>query len=279
MAGCPHRCSYCNQAALHPQASGLPSLREIERIADLYFGRLPCTGDPAGRPYVSAHGTNAIGQIAFYGGNFCGLRPDDKTRLLDDAMSLVQSRCLDGIRVSTRPDCVTEDEARFLAEHGVRFVEIGAQSFDDTVLEYVRRGHLSAAVGQAVAHLKAAGIGVSIHLMAGLPGASRESDVESARRAAALSPDAVRIHPTLVLKGSALEGEWRAGAYAPLALDEAVARCAAMMDVFAAAAIPVIRVGLHGDDELTTGRALAAGPFHPNLRDLVNRALGVRHEV
>ena len=193
----------------------------------------------------------------------------EKDRLLGIAATLVRERALDGVRVSTRPDGVDAVEAVFLAAQGVTFVELGAQSFDEAVLLRARRGHTVADVAVAAGHLREAGIGVSLHLMAGLPGASLESDRASAARAAALAPDAVRIHPTLVLKGAALEDEWRAGAYAPLSLEEAVARCAAMMDVFASAAIPVIRVGLHGDDELVSGRAFCAGPFHPNLRDLV----------
>ena len=270
MAGCPHRCTYCNQAALHPRAPGLPTLQEIEEIADLYFGA-PSLPSSSQR---STHNPQPIRQIAFYGGSFSGLSRGEKTRLLQDAGGIVKARGLDGVRVSTRPDLVTVDEAGFLAACGVRFCEVGAQSFDGEVLARAKRGHTGRDVGGAVRNLRAAGMGVSIHLMAGLPGASPASDVESARRAADLGPDAVRIHPTLVLTGSALEEEWRAGRYAPLTLDEAVARCAAMMDVFAAASIPVIRVGLHGDDELVSGRALCAGPFHPNFRDLVVRRSG-----
>lgn len=261
MAGCLHRCAFCNQAALHPGALGLPSPDAIEKAADLYFGARSLSPS-------SQH----VREIAFYGGNFSGLPEGDKARLLGNAAALRYTHGATGVRASTRPDHLTAVEAAFLAARGVTFVELGAQSFDDTVLEAANRGHTAADVERAVHHLKAAGIGMSIHLMCGLPGASFESDLLSARRAAGLNPDAVRIHPTLVLRGSALEREWHAGAYTPLTLDEAVARCAAMIGVFEAARIPVIRVGLHGDDALAA--ALCAGPFHPNLRDLVESERG-----
>lgn len=272
MAGCPHRCAFCNQAALHPDSRGLPSAREVEKAADLYFGARP----PSVSSQPSTLDPQPVRELAFYGGNFSGLPAGEKARLLDAAAALRCTHGTTGVRVSTRPDHVTAGEAAFLAAGGVTFVEIGAQSFDDAVLERAARGHTAADVARAVACLKAAGIGVSIHLMCGLPGASPASDLESARRAAGLNPDAVRIHPTLVLAGSALEQEWRAGAYIPLTLDEAVARCAAMMGVFLAAGIPVIRVGLHGDDALAA--ALCAGPFHPSLGDLVRKAAGAGQE-
>jgi len=76
-----------------------------------------------------------------------------------------------------------------------------------------------------VAVLKENGFQVGLHLMAGLPGESRESFLESVDKVVELRPDTVRIHPTLVFRDTELADLYRRGAYRPLSLDEAVDVC------------------------------------------------------
>jgi histone acetyltransferase (RNA polymerase elongator complex component) len=217
--------------------------------------------------------------LAFYGGNFCGLPKAKKDFLLDVASKLAGAGKIDGVRISTRPDSVDCGEAEYLSSRGVGFVELGAQSMDDVILHRALRGHTAADVANAVRALKLQDVGTGLHLMLGLPGADEENDLSSARRAAELMPDTVRLHPTLVLKGTGLETECLAGRYTPLTLDEAVKRLAAAIDIFEKAGIKVIRVGIHGDDEILSGRALVAGPFHPSLRTLVEKYRASGHHL
>jgi histone acetyltransferase (RNA polymerase elongator complex component) len=255
MAGCPRRCIFCNQASLHPRSVDFPDENSIRAEVEKYLGW------SKKRPV----------HLAFYGGNFCGLSREEKEVLLRAARALKGEGLIDSFRASTRPDSIDAAEARFLRDGGVSFVEIGAQSFEDEVLLLSSRGHTSKDVETALEALKAAGVGTGIHLMCGLPGSTFEGDVRSAERTAALKPDTARIHPTLVLKGAPLEDDYHAGRYVPLTLDEAARRCAAMMEILEKGGVRVSRVGLHGDDELLTGRALVAGPLHPSLRELARR--------
>jgi histone acetyltransferase (RNA polymerase elongator complex component) len=257
MAGCPHRCIYCNQATLHPGDARLPDEAELDEVAARYLG------------YARDPSSYDVRELAFYGGNFTGLSQTVKRDLLAAARAVVRRHGFDSIRVSARPDDLTAVEAQFLSGNGVRFVETGAQSMNDLVLELAERGHTAADVVAAVKNLQAAKIGAGVHLMLGLPGSDEPCDLESAEAVAALKPDTVRVHPTVVLKNSRLEIDWREGRYTPLTLDEAVSRTRKVLAVFQKAGIPVIRVGLHGDDELLSGRAVVAGPFHPSLRSLV----------
>jgi len=255
MQGCSHRCVFCNQAVLHPEEKKLPDLDSIFSVAEKYTN----------------YSKKEDRELAFFGGNFCGLSRDEKSLMIDHARSVMKAFSIKSIRISTRPDSITDDEAIFLKCSNVAHVELGAQSFDDNVLRISKRGHSSSDIVNSVEILKKHYIRVGLHMMPGLPGANRESDTDSAIKAAELKPDTVRIHPTLVLKGSELEKEYLAGRYKPMSIDETVKRCSSAIDIFTAAGIKVIRVGLHGDDELLSGRAIVAGPFHPSLRDLIKK--------
>jgi histone acetyltransferase (RNA polymerase elongator complex component) len=211
-------------------------------------------------------------QIAFFGGNFLGLHPRTLRRLLEAATTLVREGKARGIRFSTRSDTVDDARLSLLASYPVAAVEIGAQSMDDAVLEQNGRGHTSAATEEAVGRLQKRGVPVGVQLMAGLPGDTPAGEVETARRVADLRPDFVRIYPTVVLRGSLLANEWRRGRYRPLGLEEAVERVKEMVRVFRSNRIPVVRMGLAADEELSGG-ALLDGPFHPAFGYLVQAAL------
>jgi len=254
-AGCPHRCAFCNQHAVTGKKAAIPSARamadEVERA-------------------LSRAGTNRFPvQISFYGGNFLGLESGCITRLLDAAERFVQAGRVHGIRFSTRPDTVDDRSIERLRPYTVSTVEIGAQSMDDRVLEAAGRGHDAKATVEAVDRLRQHGLSTGIQLMVGLPGESEASSLETARRIAALSPDFVRIYPTLVLEGSPMSRWYRQGQYRPLALEEAVFRTARLFRIFLANGIPVIRMGLHADQALTAPGVLLAGPHHPAFGHLV----------
>ena len=109
--------------------------------------------------------------------------------------------------------------------------------------------------------------------MAGLPGDSPDRFAETIEQVIALRPDMVRIHPTLVLRDTALAEAFREGTYLPLTLAEAVDLCKNALKALTAAGIPVIRLGLQTTRELEEPGAVVAGPFHPAFRSLVETAL------
>ena len=109
--------------------------------------------------------------------------------------------------VGTRPDALPPETVAFLAELAEEYevwVELGVQSAHDSTLELIRRGHDFAAVENAARALAAAGIRVGCHVIAGLPGENRAMFAETARRVAKLPFSAVKLHPLLILKGTAL---------------------------------------------------------------------------
>jgi histone acetyltransferase (RNA polymerase elongator complex component) len=257
-AGCPHRCVFCNQAAITGQW-GVPADTGDWRIRAREFLR-----------FRRVHG-GAV-QIAFFGGNFLGMPAGHIRMLLAQAAGLIRAGEVQGIRFSTRPDTVNRQTLDLVEHFPVQTVELGAQSMDDEVLRRSRRGHTAADTSAAVELLKEWGYEVGLQMMVGLPGDDDSRLMETGRRIADLKPAFVRIYPTLVLAGSLLETWYHEGRYRPLAVDEAVRQTMPLYRLFRQRGIPVIRTGLQPTEDITDGGAVVAGPFHPAYGHLVQSA-------
>lgn len=246
--GCPCQCVFCNQRAIAGQ-TGAVTAADVRRVAE-----------------EARQGGLSTPELAFYGGSFTAITPEIQESLLAAAQGCVRDGLASGIRLSTRPDCVDEEVCARLRRYGVGTVELGAQSMDDGVLYLAGRGHTAADTVQAATLLRQTGFVLILQLMAGLPGETDAIARESARIAAALRPDGVRIYPVAVLPQTALYDRWRAGVYEPLTVEQAACRCADMLEVFEGARIPVLRVGLNPTEEL--GVQVAAGAYHPAMGEL-----------
>lgn len=257
-SGCPHRCIFCNEnltAGNHPaQTTADAFIRTIET-------------------YLESSDESEPVQIAFYGGTFTGMAMSEQKRLLDLAAPYVQSRKVDSLRISTRPDEIHGTNLDLLMQSGAATVEIGAQSFDDGVLLQSRRGHTAEDSVRAMKLLKERGFTTGIHLMIGLPGDSPERFARTVEKTIALQPDTVRIHPTIVLRDTVLAGKLRDKTYTPISMEEAIEASKEALKKFTAAGIAVIRLGLQTTRELEEPGAVVGGPFHPAFRSLVEGAL------
>ena len=123
-----------------------------------------------------------------------------------------------GITIETRPDYVDEAEARRLRQLGVTRVELGVQSLDESVLRLIVRDHGTAEVRRATQLLKDVGFKVAYHLMQNLPGATPQSDLDSAKTVfedAAYQPDTLKLYPCVVIETAELYAWWREGRYTP----------------------------------------------------------------
>ena len=211
--------------------------------------------------------------VAFYGGSFTSLPREDQLLLLGPLQNLLAAGDVSSIRISTRPDSLDAPAAAFLSESGVRTVELGVQSLDDTVLAQSERGHCAADVEKAVSCLQNEGISVGLQLMPGLPGDTRAISVSSLTRALALRPDFLRIYPTLVVAGTSLARCYAEGSYRPLSLGEAVSLCKILLHRALLAGVPVVRMGLQPTTDLETAGTILAGAYHPAFRQMVEADL------
>ena len=251
-AGCPNDCVFCNQKRI--SGSLLPASAETVRAA------------------VSAIAPGSGYELAFYGGSFTAMPEAEQEELLAATVPARQSGAVATLRVSTRPDAVTEEKLARLRRYGVETVELGAQSMCDEVLRRSGRGHTSLDTVKAAKLVKDAGFTLILQMMTGLPGSDDTRDIASARAIAALAPDGVRVYPTVILRSTPLYDLWRAGEYREHTVEDAVRVCARILSIFYDAEIPVIRMGLNPSDELSGGAA-AGGAYHPALGELVRARL------
>jgi histone acetyltransferase (RNA polymerase elongator complex component) len=254
-SGCLHRCIFCNQKIT---AGNFPL-----KITKEFF-------DSEVKSYLAWNKDKSRKvEIAFYGGSFTGVAPAYQEELLSWAYSFIQKGLVNSIRISTRPDYITESKLPVLKKYGVTIVEIGAQSFIDEVLHFAQRGHDAATIVGAMIILKKHGFQTGLHLMAGLPKDTEEGFIYSLEKTIELKPDMVRIHPVIVFSGTALAEELRKGDYKPLELSDAIDLCKLAWEKLSAAGIRIIRIGVQLTPEMEKDGAVLSGPIHPALGNLV----------
>ena len=120
----------------------------------------------------------------------------------------------------------------------------------------------------AVYKIRKMGFRLGLQLMPGLPGDSEKKFRKSVKDVINLSPDFVRIYPTLVVKNTGLFDMYRQGTFTPWGLERMIEVVKEAVVQFERAGIPVIRVGLHPDQSLL--KNYVDGPFHPSFRYLVD---------
>lgn len=248
--GCPHACSFCDQKSISGEQKQVTPLDVRRELAEAF--RRPLDGKNT--------------EIAFFGGSFTCIPREEMEAFLEEAAPYVQQGKASGIRISTRPDGISEEILDVLKRYGVRSIELGAQSMDDGVLRLNRRGHTAADVEKAVSLIKEYGFSLGLQMMAGLYGDRKESLYKTAEKMIALKPDTVRIYPTVVIEGTYLDELRRRGLYSPLPLQRAVELCAPLLKQFEQSGIKVIRVGLHASETLERRRT--GGAYHPAFREL-----------
>ena len=246
--GCPHACVFCNQREI-TGAAAEEAMRQLNKLNEL--------------PPLEAGF-----ELAFYGGSFTAIPVSEQIHYLEEAKRAVDRGVVRSIRLSTRPDAVDPKTLERLMRYGVTTVELGAQSMRDAVLKASGRGHTADDVRRAAQLIRESGIRLVLQMMTGLPEDDDSGAEDTAKELIALQPDAVRIYPTVIVRGTDLEKRWRRGEYQEHTVEDAVRVCARILPLFDRAGIPVIRLGLNPTEELSGGAALA-GAYHPALGELV----------
>ena len=252
---CPHQCSFCDQRRI-AGTQRPPDPGEVYTIIQ--------------KAIRTVNPSRQTCEIAFFGGSFTGIG----TQLMRAYLDVAARFCgpASGIRLSTRPDYIDEERIKLLGAYPVTTVELGAQSMDDAVLCCNGRGHTAQDTRRAAALLRAAGFSLGLQMMTGLPGDTPAGAKRTAEALCALCPDAVRIYPCVVVRGTELERRYLAGEYAPAPLRESVDLCAQLLLYFEKMGVPVIRLGLHADSRFEA-EDVAAGPFHPAFGELCENAV------
>lgn len=246
--GCPHQCSFCNQKTISGKTKKLTTDDIDEAVK------------------IASENGDGKGEIAFFGGSFTAIEKEYMLSLLKRAKLYIDKGLFKGIRISTRPDCINEEVLTVLKEYGVSSIELGCQSMNDEVLLLNGRGHTAEDVRKAAKLIKEYGFEFGVQMMTGLYGDSDELAVKTAESLIALSPDTVRIYPTVVLECTRLCDLYRKGEYKPQTVEEAAEVCSKLLMMFEEKNIRVIRLGLHSGGNVEEG--FVAGAYHPAFREI-----------
>lgn len=247
--GCPNDCVFCNQRTI----SGKNEFRldtvekEIEETLKTLSLRVP--------------------QIAFFGGSFTGIERGLMIQLLEIANRYIKEGRVDSVRLSTRPDYISEEILDILEKYNVKNIELGIQSMNEKVLTLNRRGHTADTSRHAMELIHSRGFGLTGQMMTGMYGATAEDEMYTAREISRWA-DSARIYPTVTFRGTALADLWDSGEYTPLSMKETVERGAAVYRIFTENGVDVIRIGLQSTEGLHTNEVLA-GEYHDAIGEMI----------
>ena len=244
--GCPNDCIFCNQKKIN----GVENPREISDTAKIIEDALKY-----------AENTDKI-EIAFFGGSFTGI--DIKRQ--EEYLKLANSYGV-GIRLSTRPDYINDSILSFLKKYNVTTIELGVQSMVSEVLSLNERRMTASDTINAVSLIRKYDFSLGIQMMTSMYGSTAEYDLFTAKEIIKLSPDFVRIYPTVVIGDTKLYELYKAGKYKTKTLSETVDICAQIYKLFCEADIPVIRLGLMSSDEIRSDKVI--GAYHEAFGELV----------
>jgi histone acetyltransferase (RNA polymerase elongator complex component) len=248
--GCPHRCAYCSLIATIGDDLTAPTPAEVSElvVAELKRSDIPF-------------------QIAFYGGSFTALPTDTQHDYLEAVNEHKNNPLLHSIRISTRPDCITENILEMLKTRNVSTLEIGVETLDDDILRRIKRGHTTQDTVRAFEMINRFSFSSVAQLMFGLPGEDLKSFSDTVRGTVELKPDYVRLHPTLIFRGTGLDEMYRRGEYEPLSLETAIEWGIKAYRILEETDVEIIRFGLH--EVWTLKGEVVTGPYHPSFGEVV----------
>lgn len=250
---CPNRCIYCNQRHISGQLQTVKP-EEIKQIIEQHLATFI-------RPSEV--------ELAFFGGSFTGIDEKDMLTYLQIVQPYIEQGEIKSIRISTRPDYINEKILDILQQYNVKDIELGAQSLNEEVLAFAKRGHTVRDVENASQLIKSYGFSLGLQMMIGLPLDTVEKSKETAKKILKLGAESTRIYPTLVINNTDLADLYRQNKYKALSLDEAVDWTTEVYKIFSQSSIKILRIGLHPSEALINGTELLAGPFHVSFKELV----------
>lgn len=256
--GCPNDCTFCNQKKISGQKKNVCS-KDVKDIIEYYLSNFKETDRKV--------------EVAFFGGSFTGIDSAVQEELLSAANEYIKAGKVDSIRISTRPDYITQEILDLLKKYNVQTIELGVQSANDFILNKCKRGHSFEDVKNASKLIRKNKFTLGHQMMVGLPESTQKDEIETAKKLIKLHPKMIRIYPVLVIKDTKLAEDYLNGEYKPNTLEQAVETSAILLKMFEEKNIDVIRIGLQSTDEICNpeneSSQVVAGPYHPAFRQLV----------
>src|SRR5437763_11356823 len=159
-------------------------------------------------------------ETIYSGGGTPSLLPPDALAMLltslRDAFPVTSFRDAVEVTVEANPEDVTPDAATSWRRAGINRVSLGAQSFDDRVLQWMHRSHDAARIAAAVRTLRDTGVdNISLDLIFALPTMLERDWARDLEQALALRPDHLSLYGLTVEERTPLARWISRGAAAP----------------------------------------------------------------
>lgn len=248
--GCPHRCSFCDQRTISGTQKA-PSGDDVREICAKALNEVKSPEDT---------------EIAFFGGSFTAIPQEYMLELLISANEFIGDGKFKGIRISTRPDCITPEILDILQKYGVTAIELGAQSMVNHVLEANERGHTAEDVINASDLIKSYGFELGLQMMVGLYKSSVYDELGTMEKIIEIHPDTVRIYPVVILKNTKLGELYKSGKYRTFSFEQVVNMTSSAVNEFERNGIRVIKCGLHASEFVE--KDMVGGFYHPAFREI-----------
>lgn len=208
---CPFKCIYC-------VPSSLTFAREIEYKRD-HDGKKPPIGFRSPENVVAE-----IDELASKGYKAIGFMDDNflvtKKRLQIIGEALKRHRIIWGCQA--RVDAINEDIARMLHEYDCHYVDLGVESFNDEILQYIKKDITEKQIYEAIGLLKKYKVPVKLNILIGTsPIETIDTIKETLRKAKKLEVDQVMFNivspfPATEFYDLAKENGWiEGGEYVP----------------------------------------------------------------
>ncbi len=232
--GCPGKCAYCPTEKNMPK-SYLSNEPAVMRAVANEFDPYRQVRSRLESLKAQGHSVDKI-EIIVIGGTWSAIPRDYQEWYIQKLYEALNGRSayslksaqsyntryakhkLVGLTLETRPDWVAEEEIKKMREYGCTRVELGVQSLYNDILDTSNRGHHIDATIRATKILKDAGFKINYHMMLNLPGSTPKKDIAMFKELFInpdFQPDMLKIYPCMVIKGTKLYDQWKAGKYKP----------------------------------------------------------------
>ncbi len=139
--------------------------------------------------------------------------------------SALQEPQIQGLCIGTRPDCLADSVISLLEELAQRTyvsLELGIQSFEDTTLEWLARGHTAQDSIHALERLKklAPHVHICAHLIFGSPTDSPHTARKASKILNQYPVQGAKLHQLMILKNTELGRRWNESQFHTLSLEE-----------------------------------------------------------
>ena len=182
---CVRRCSYCDFAiAVRKRIPAREYVEAVHRELQSLRSVPPAPTSP-----------DALDTVYLGGGTPSLLGTDALAALLAGVPAGPGASPDREVTLEANPEDVTPEAAAAWRRAGVNRVSLGAQSFDDRVLQWMHRTHDAARIGEAVRALRGAGVdNISLDLIFALPEELRRDWGRDLDRACALGPEHLSLY-------------------------------------------------------------------------------------